>query len=275
MEKFLAIDDALGAQFHAEIDLAIVADDADRNSAFGFDDLNRHAAESARGSPDQHHVVLAHDVRRPSHQHSIGGRAHQRRRRGFFPRKMLRLRHTLMRLHASELREAAPVGFVAPNLERGIVHRVVAVSDRGTIGIPHAAMHHDMIADLDVVHVASDRIDDARRVAAADMEIRRIVLRLLARSDDVDRRPQRGPHVVEIDSGGHHIDQRLIGSQLGDRNLFDFEGVGRLAESIGPNHLRVHLPGNLPDRRNFADFVDFPGTHGGLFMGYQCAHRGK
>ena len=136
MEKFLAIDDALGAELHAEVDLAIVADDADRNSAFGLDDLNRHASEPARRAPNQHDVVVAHGVRRPSHQHAIRGRAHQRRAGGFFPGEMLRLRHTLMRLHAGELREAAPVGFVAPDFEGRIVHRIVAVADRGAICDP-------------------------------------------------------------------------------------------------------------------------------------------
>jgi len=45
--NFFPVDASLGAELHAEIDLAIVADDAHRDSAFGLDDLNRHAAEAA------------------------------------------------------------------------------------------------------------------------------------------------------------------------------------------------------------------------------------
>ena len=193
VQIFFPIDAALGAELHAEIDFAIVADDAHRNSAFGLDDLNRHASEAARRAPNQHDVAAADDVRRPSHQHPVRGRAHQRRARGFFPGQVRRLGHALMRLHAGELREAAPVGFVAPDFERRIVHRIVAVADRCANPIPDAAMNHDAVADLDVVHVVPDRIDDARRVAAADMKIRMIVLGFLARADHVNRRCRAPP----------------------------------------------------------------------------------
>ncbi len=121
-------------------------------------------------------------------------------------------------------------------------------------------MHDDVVADLDVAHVASDRIDNAGRVTSADMKIRRIELGLLSRGDNVDGGAERGPYVIEVDSGRHHIDQRLIGAQLRDRDLFDLESVRRVAKAFGPNHLRIHLFGNLADRRNLADFVDFPGT---------------
>src|SRR5580658_2940041 len=116
---------------------------------------------------------------------------------------MLRLGHTLMRLDAGELREAAPVGFVAPDFERRIVHRVVAVFDCGAIRIPLPAMHHDMVADLDVAYVAPDRIDNSRGVAPADVEIRGVIFGFLPCGDDVDRRAERGPYIVEIHAGRH------------------------------------------------------------------------
>src|SRR5271167_425528 len=115
-----------------------------------------------------------------------------------------------MRLHAGELREAAPVGFVTPDFEGRVVHRIVAVADGGRVAIPYAAMNDDAVADLDVVHVVTGRIDDARRVATADVEIRVIVFRFLARADYVDGRAESSPHVVEIDPGGHHVDKHFV-----------------------------------------------------------------
>src|ERR1019366_7591591 len=83
MQMLFPIDATLGAEPDAVVDFAIVADDADRNSALGL-----------------------------------------------CPREMLRLGHALMRLHARELCEASPVGFLTPNLERRVVHRIVAVAHR-------------------------------------------------------------------------------------------------------------------------------------------------
>src|ERR1039458_564361 len=57
MQMFFPIDAALGAELDAVIDFAIVADDADRNSAFGLHDLNRHASQPARRAPNQDHVA--------------------------------------------------------------------------------------------------------------------------------------------------------------------------------------------------------------------------
>src|SRR5215472_684191 len=115
--EVLAIDAAFGAQSLAEFDLAIVADHPHRNSPRGLYDLDRHRAEAPRGAPDEDHVAQANRMRRPSHQHAIGGRTHQGGSGGIFPAEMLRLGHALMRLHLGKLRKTAPVGFVAPEFE--------------------------------------------------------------------------------------------------------------------------------------------------------------
>jgi len=173
-----------------------------------------------------------------------------------------------MRLHAGELREAAPVGFVTPDFEGRVVHRIVAVADGGGVAIPYAAMNDDAVADLDVVHVVAGRIDDTRRVAAADVEIRMIVLRFLTRADHVDRRAEGGPHIVEIDPGGHHVDEHFVGLDLRDCNFFNFEGVVGVAEAVRADNLRVHLLGHHADRRHLSDLVNFLMHH---LVGYHRA----
>ena len=184
------------------------------------------------------------------------------------------LGHALMRLHARELCEAAPVGFVAPDFERRIVHRIVAVLDRRRIAIPDAAMNHHAVADLDVVHVVPGRIDDSRRVAAADMKIRMIVLGLLPRADHVHRRAERRPHVVEIDARRHHVNQHFVGADFRHRDFLDLERMLGVAEPVRANHLRVHLLRHLPDGRHVADLVDFLMAHFILFVGYHRARCG-
>src|SRR5260370_40476440 len=127
---------------------------------------------------------------------------------------MFGLGHALMRLHAGELREASPVGFVAPNFEGGVVHWIVAVANRRAVAIPDAAMDHDAVADLDAGDVAANRIDDSRRVTTADVQIRMIVLGLLPSADHVDWRAERRPDVVEVDSRRHDIDPYFVGANF-------------------------------------------------------------
>ena len=166
-----------------------------------------------------------------------------------------------MRLHARELGEAAPVGLVAPDFERRVVHRIVAVPDRWRVAIPDAAMYYDAVANLDVVHVMPDRVDDSRRVATADMKIRMIVFRLLARADHVHRRAERSPHVVEIDARRHHVNQHFVGADFRHRDLLDLERMLGVAEAVRADHLRVHLLRHMPDGRHLSDFVNFLLAH--------------
>ncbi len=166
-----------------------------------------------------------------------------------------------MGLHFAELREAAPIGFVTPDFERWIVHRIVAASDRGTVAIPYAAMNDDTVADLDIGNILANRVNDSRCVAAADVKIAVVVVRFLACRDYVNRRSQRCPDVVVVDSGGHHINEDFVGLQFGHVNLLDLEGLPRMPKTIGPDKLAVHVFGHVPDRGHFADFVDFLLAH--------------
>src|SRR6516165_8778490 len=198
---------------------------------------------------------------RPSHQHAIGGRTHQRGRGGFLPAEMLRFGHTLMGLHFGELCKAAPVRFVAPDFEGGVVHRIVAVAYRGTILVPHAAVNHDPVADLDVVNLAAGRVDDARSVAATDMKVGVVVLGLFAGRDHVDWRAERRPYVVVVDPRGHHVNQDLVRLYLRYIYLLGSEGLGRMTEAVRANQLTVHAFGHVPHGGKFADFVDFLVAH--------------
>ena len=133
--------------------------------------------------------------------------------------------------------------------------------DRGRVAVPDAAMHHDAVADLDVVHVVADGIDDPRRVAAADMKIRMIVLGFLTRGDDVQRRAERSPHVVEVHPRRHHVNQHFVGADFRHGDLLDLECVPGVAESLRADYLRVHLFGHVPDRGHLADLVNFLTAH--------------
>ena len=43
---------------------------------------------------------------------------------------------------------------------------------------------------------------------------------------------ERGPDVVEVHAGGHHAHDHLERARLGDLDLLELEGVGRLAEAL-------------------------------------------
>jgi len=70
---------------------------------------------------------------------------------------------------------------------------------------------------------------------------------LLPRLDDIDRDAHRGPHVVVVDAGGHHVDQHVARAQRGDGDRLFLERVPGLAEAFGADHLRQHLLGHDPE----------------------------
>ena len=116
----------------------------------------------------------AHGVRRPAD--AACGRRSRRRACGAAASSHVRcggLRHALVRLHLRELREAAPVGLVAPDAGTRGEHRIVARHHLRVVGVPQAAVDDDLVADLDVRDVLADGVDDAGGVAAADVEVRR------------------------------------------------------------------------------------------------------
>jgi hypothetical protein len=116
-------------------------------------------------------------------------------------------------------------------------------------------MHGDVVADLDVGHVAADRVDDAARVGTDDVEVGRLTPSRL-RLRDVDRDTARGPDVVEVDACGHRGHEDVVRPELRDVDHLVLDRVLRLAEPLGPDEHRVHLPRDLPDRRQLADVVD-------------------
>src|SRR5207245_5358768 len=114
---------------------------------------------------------------------------------------VLRLGQTLVGLHARELREAAPVGLVAPDAEARAEHRIAACQYDGIIALPGAAVDDDVVTDLDVADVGADLPDDTRGVAASDVE-RAVVRVLLAAPDDVGGHRQRGQAVLDVTACG-------------------------------------------------------------------------
>ena len=68
-----AVDHAGGAVLGAELALGLVGNNGDGSAALSPRDLERHAAEPARGSPHQHHIAALDGMRRPAHEHPVGG----------------------------------------------------------------------------------------------------------------------------------------------------------------------------------------------------------
>jgi hypothetical protein len=148
--ELAAIDDADRAELLAVLDLVVARHHRDRAAAGGLDDLDRHRAEAAGAAPHQHRIAGVDDVGRPAVQHPVGGRADQHVRRGLLPGQVRRLGQALVVLHLGVLREAAPVGLVAPDDLRRREHRVLA-GDPRIVAVPHAAVDDDLVADLDVL----------------------------------------------------------------------------------------------------------------------------
>jgi hypothetical protein len=167
---------------------------------------------------------------------------------------VLGLRQTLVSLDLRELREGAPAGVVAPNSERRREPRVLAIDDVGVLEVPLSRVHDDPVADPHVRHVLAHGVDDPGGVGAHDVEVRRLAPASLCLRD-VDGHAAGGPHVVEVDAGGHHHDERVHPPDLGDVDDLVVDGVLRLAVAVGPHELRVHPRRHLPDRWNLADLV--------------------
>jgi hypothetical protein len=107
----------------------------------------------------------------------------------------------------------------------------------------------DLVADLQVLHVAAHLVDDARGVAAADVEAGRVAA-LGVHLHDVDRHAERGPDVVVVDAGGHHADQHLVGRDLGT-GTFSTLKPSSARRSARADHLGVHLRGTWPTGEPF------------------------
>ena len=101
-------------------------------------------------------VALLDHVRRPADEHAVRGGRDEHVRGRLLPRQVRRLRQALMRLHARELREAAPVRSRSPRSVARREHRILARLRPPGRRVPHPAVHDDLVADLDVRDVAAD-----------------------------------------------------------------------------------------------------------------------
>ena len=167
-----AVDVAGGAERDAVLALLGARDDRDRDPAGVLHELDRLRAEAAGAAPDENDVALLHGVALPAEEHPVGGRADERRRRRLLPGQVVGLRHALVPLGDRELPEGAVVGaVVAPDVRARRDHRVLARLDPRVVALPPAVVDHDLVADLHVVDVLADRVDDPGGVAAADVEV--------------------------------------------------------------------------------------------------------
>src|SRR4051794_21654136 len=97
-------------------------------------------------------------------KHPIRGCADQCGRCRLLPREMRGLGENLMGLDPRELAERSKVCVVAVDPGGRSDHRVASLSDPRIIRVPPTRMSNDMLPDLEPGHVASESVDDSRRV---------------------------------------------------------------------------------------------------------------
>src|SRR5438477_478860 len=102
------------------------------------------------------------------------------------------------------------------------------------------AVDYDLVAWLPASDALANLPYDPRRIRAADVVA---VLGMVAVAEHRHRLPERRPHVVVVDAGGHHPDDDLERAGLGDLYLLELERVDRLALSFGADHPRRHRAG--------------------------------
>ena len=148
--ELLAVDAAPGAELLAELDLVVARDDGDRDRRPRPWRSGSPGSRGRRRRPRRARRRRLQRVRRPAVEHAVGRGADEHVGRRRLPRQVLRLRQALVRLHPGELREAAPVGLVAPDPEARANIGSVPGRTVGSFAFPHAAVDDDLVADLDV-----------------------------------------------------------------------------------------------------------------------------
>src|SRR5690606_28278107 len=118
-------------------------------------------------APDEH--VLAGAQLRAVDEHAVGGEVDEAVARRDLPAQVLRLAQELLRLHERKLREAAVRRLVAPDLLLLAGHGIEAVA-RGALATRHVAVQDDLVAGLPARNAGADLPNDARGVAAGDVE---------------------------------------------------------------------------------------------------------
>ncbi len=160
-------------------------------------------------------------------------------------RELLRLLHELLRLHLGELRERAPATSRSPRSSA----REQAIGSR-----PLHSGHwpHDWLQwmttsspDLPAAHLVAHLPDDPRGVGAGDVE------RLLVHAEDRDRLALGGPHAVEVDAGGHHHHQHVVGPELRNRHVLDHHRGDGIALALLADDDRLHHLRRLAQRLRY------------------------
>ncbi len=195
-------------------------------------------------------------MRWPAHQHTVGGGGAKHVTGRFFPGQVLGLGLALVRLRAGELTVAAVVGLVAPYPRRRREHRVLAGEHPRIVRFPPAAVDHDLVANRDLGDLVANGPDDARAVASAGVKILGLAL-LLAVGDDVDGITEGCPHVVEVYSRRHDVDENVLRPHGGSRDHLAPPRFLGFAEAVLTDHEGVHLFGHFAKRCPISQFADF------------------
>jgi hypothetical protein len=117
-------------------------------------------------------------------------------------------------------------------------------------------MHHDLVANLDVVNLGPDRPDNPRSIRPTGMEIFRLAL-LLTVGDDIDRVSQRRPDIVVVDAACHDIDQHIFGADLRRWQDLTLPGILRRAETVLAHGKGVHVLRHDAQLGHFSQSTDF------------------
>src|SRR3990172_7658931 len=175
----------------------------------------------------------------PAQEHPVGGGTYEHIGRCRFPGQVGWLGQALVGLDLGELGEAPPVGLVAGAAKGGAEHRICPGPDRRAVAAPHPTVDHHLVADPEALYLGADRIDDARGVAAADVEGDGVGI-LLAALDYIDRATEGCPDIVVVDPSRHDIDKDLVRLEGWHLDLLDLKGLDRLSYPL-PTH-QIHTP---------------------------------
>ena len=235
-----AVDVADGAELLDQLALLLARDDADGVGAGQRAQLGREHAEAAGGAPDQHAVaglqVAAVD------QHPVGGEVREPVGGRLLPGEVLRLGQQLLGLDLAELGERAPGRLVAPDPLRRAPRAGRGRAPRdprrrpGCSGSRPRRRASSGSRPSPTFQTTPD---------ASEPPMWWPPVRVVAVAEHRDRLAERRPHVVEVDAGRHHAHDHLERAGLGDLDLLELEGVGRLALALLADHPGRHRRGQL------------------------------
>ena len=115
-------------------------------------------------------------------------------------------------------------------------------------------MHDHFVAHLDVGDVLAHCVDNAGRIATANVEILGLA-GLVASADHIDGNTHSRPDVVVVDYCRHHVNEDLVVGNRRRIHYFLLERCCRLAKALGANQPGVHLFRNFAQGRPITHFV--------------------